>query len=69
VSGRHGTPFPLSGEAVGTNFNAALAESYQEKSQYHLALPLFFQALRLCQEPCHIAVLSKSRKDSHVLLP
>jgi hypothetical protein len=37
----------------------ALAQSYQDKSQYHLALPLFFQALRLCQEPCHIAVLSK----------
>lgn len=42
---------------------AALAQSYQDKTQYHLALPLFFQALRLCQDPCHIAVLSKSHHN------
>jgi hypothetical protein len=43
--------------------HVALAHSYQEKSQYHLALPLFFQALRLCEDPCHMAILSMSCND------
>lgn len=31
----------------------SLAKHYESKSQFHLAVPLFFQALRLCQSPCH----------------
>lgn len=39
---------------------SALARSYTDKSQHHLALPLYFQSLRLCEDQCHIAVLSTS---------
>ncbi|SPQ22139.1 d2694213-073f-48ff-b738-5d9b85163272 [Thermothielavioides terrestris] len=46
----------MSPEEIGGSLEA-LAHSYQEKSQYHLALPLFFQALRLCEDPCHMAIL------------
>ncbi|GAB1313951.1 hypothetical protein MFIFM68171_04161 [Madurella fahalii] len=46
----------MSADEVGASLEA-LAHSYESRSQYHLALPLWFQALRLCQEPCHIAVL------------
>lgn len=35
----------------------SLGQSYESKQQFHLALPLFFQALRLCDEPCHSAVI------------
>ncbi|KAH8893123.1 TPR domain-containing protein [Thozetella sp. PMI_491] len=35
----------------------SLAHSYERKSQFHLALPLFFQALRLSHDPCHSAVI------------
>ncbi|POS80550.1 TPR domain-containing protein [Diaporthe helianthi] len=35
----------------------SLAHSYERKSEFDLALPLFFQALRLCQDQCHIAVI------------
>lgn len=38
---------------------AALGHSYETKSQFHLALPLFFQALRLSQHQCHSATISK----------
>lgn len=38
---------------------AALGHSYEAKSQFHLALPLFFQALRLSQHQCHSATISK----------
>lgn len=34
-----------------------LAHSYERKSEFDLALPLFFQALRLCQDQCHMAVI------------
>ncbi|KAL2260074.1 hypothetical protein VTK26DRAFT_6038 [Humicola hyalothermophila] len=43
-------------EEVGGSMES-LAQSYMEKSQHHLAIPLLFQALRLCQDPCHIALL------------
>lgn len=35
----------------------SLAHSYERKSEFDLALPLFFQALRLCQDQCHMAVI------------
>lgn len=41
----------------------ALAQNLEQKGQFSLALPLFFQALRLCQkkeDQCHQAVISKS---------
>ncbi|KAK0635616.1 hypothetical protein B0T17DRAFT_482134 [Bombardia bombarda] len=46
----------MSAEQIGGTLES-LGHSYEAKSQFHLALPLFFQALRLCQEPCHSAVL------------
>ncbi|KAL2017634.1 hypothetical protein VTK56DRAFT_1902 [Thermocarpiscus australiensis] len=46
----------MSPEEIGGSLEA-LAHSYGGQSQHHLALPLFFQALRLCEEPCHIALL------------
>ncbi|KAL2264854.1 hypothetical protein VTJ83DRAFT_7364 [Remersonia thermophila] len=61
----------LSPEEIGGGLEA-LAQSYQQKKQHHLALPLYFQALRLCQEPCHIAVLMNNIAASfaeHPLIP
>ncbi|KAK4191535.1 hypothetical protein QBC35DRAFT_470573 [Podospora australis] len=46
----------LSLEETGAALES-LALSYMSKSQYHLAVPLLFQALRLCEEPCHMATL------------
>lgn len=37
-----------------------LALSYCEKKQFHLAVPLLFQSLRLSEDQCHTATLSKS---------
>lgn len=31
----------------------SLGNDYERKSQFHLAIPLFFHALRLCDDPCH----------------
>ncbi|KAK4156252.1 hypothetical protein C8A00DRAFT_12790 [Chaetomidium leptoderma] len=61
----------MSPEEIGGSLEA-LAQSYQDKTQYHLALPLFFQALRLCQDPCHIALLMNNISTSfaeHPLIP
>ncbi|KAK3945925.1 hypothetical protein QBC46DRAFT_370342 [Diplogelasinospora grovesii] len=46
----------MSSEQIGGALES-LGHSYETKSQFHLALPLFFQALRLSQNPCHSAVL------------
>ncbi|KJZ79580.1 hypothetical protein HIM_01049 [Hirsutella minnesotensis 3608] len=35
----------------------SLGRDYERKSQFHLAIPLFFQALRLCESPCHRPVI------------
>ncbi|OAA67979.1 tpr domain containing protein [Niveomyces insectorum RCEF 264] len=35
----------------------SLGHNYESRSQFQLALPLFFQALRLCSDPCHSAVI------------
>ncbi|ROW03158.1 hypothetical protein VPNG_08125 [Cytospora leucostoma] len=46
----------MSPEEIGGALES-LAHSYERKSEFDLALPLFFQALRLCQEQCHMAVI------------
>lgn len=53
-----GTPFLPSRLPEADRPPAALGHSYESRSQFHLALPLFFQALRLCNDPCHSAVIS-----------
>ncbi|PSR85907.1 hypothetical protein BD289DRAFT_367921 [Coniella lustricola] len=35
----------------------SLGQSFERREQYDLALPLFFQALRLCDDQCHLAVI------------
>lgn len=45
------TPQELGGEME------SLGRNYERRSQFHLAIPLFFQALRLCDSPCHRAVI------------
>ncbi|KZL76218.1 TPR domain-containing protein, partial [Colletotrichum tofieldiae] len=42
----------MSPEEIGGAMES-LAQHYESKSQFHLAVPLFFQALRLCNIPCH----------------
>ncbi|KAK2019363.1 TPR domain-containing protein [Colletotrichum eremochloae] len=42
----------MSPEEIGGAMES-LAQHYESKSQFHLAVPLFFQALRLCNSPCH----------------
>ncbi|KAK1983268.1 TPR domain-containing protein [Colletotrichum cereale] len=42
----------MSPEEIGGAMES-LAQHYESKSQFHLAVPLFFQALRLCDSPCH----------------
>ncbi|KAJ0161598.1 hypothetical protein CTA2_5962 [Colletotrichum tanaceti] len=42
----------MSPEEIGGAMES-LAHHYESKSQFHLAVPLFFQALRLCASPCH----------------
>ncbi|KAK2065196.1 TPR domain-containing protein [Colletotrichum caudatum] len=42
----------MSPEEVGGAMES-LAQHYESKSQFHLAVPLFFHALRLCDSPCH----------------
>ncbi|KHN99404.1 TPR Domain containing protein [Metarhizium album ARSEF 1941] len=35
----------------------SLGRDYERRSQFQLSVPLFFQALRLCESPCHRAVI------------
>ncbi|TWU79123.1 hypothetical protein ED733_008782 [Metarhizium rileyi] len=35
----------------------SLGRDYERRSQFQLAVPLFFQALKLCESPCHRAVI------------
>ena len=35
----------------------SLGRDYERRSQFQLATPLFFQALKLCESPCHRAVI------------
>ncbi|TQV93958.1 TPR domain-containing protein [Cordyceps javanica] len=47
----------------------SLGRDYERKSQFHLAIPLFFQALRLCEVPCHRAVLMNNLAASFAQIP
>ncbi|KAK0728595.1 hypothetical protein B0T26DRAFT_636943 [Lasiosphaeria miniovina] len=58
----------MSSEELGGALEA-LGHSYEAKSQFHLALPLFFRALQLCKEPCHIAVLMNNIATSFAQHP
>ncbi|KAJ4155674.1 hypothetical protein LMH87_000910 [Akanthomyces muscarius] len=47
----------------------SLGRDYERKSQFHLAIPLFFQALRLCDVPCHRAVVMNNLAASFAQIP
>ncbi|CAK7272291.1 hypothetical protein SEPCBS119000_005046 [Sporothrix epigloea] len=47
----------------------SLGHSYESRSQFHLALPLFFQALRVCSDPCHSAVIMNNLASSFAQHP
>ncbi|PHH81277.1 hypothetical protein CDD82_1143 [Ophiocordyceps australis] len=46
----------LSPQELGGSMES-LAHDYERTSQFHLAIPLLMQALRLCDSPCHRAVI------------
>lgn len=46
----------LTPEELGGSMES-LGRDYERRSQFQLAIPLFFQALRLCKTPCHRAVI------------
>ncbi|KAH0532830.1 hypothetical protein TsFJ059_001468 [Trichoderma semiorbis] len=46
----------LSPEELGGSMES-LGRDYERRDQFQLAIPLFFQALRLCETPCHRAVI------------
>lgn len=35
----------------------SLGRDYERRGEFHLSIPLFFQALRSCEDPCHRAVI------------
>lgn len=47
----------------------SLGRGYERKSQFHLAIPLFFQALRNCDSPCHRAVIMNNLAASFAQHP
>ncbi|VBB75191.1 Putative protein of unknown function [Podospora comata] len=58
-------------EEIGGTLES-LAHDYQAQAQHHLAVPLLFQALRMCDQPCHTAMLMSNISTSfaeHPLLP
>jgi tetratricopeptide (TPR) repeat protein len=57
------TPQELGGEME------SLGRNYESRSQFHLAIPLFFQALRLCDSPCHRAVIMNNLAASFAQHP
>lgn len=58
----------MSPESIGGALES-LAHSYESRSQFHLAVPLFLQALRLCQDPCHSAVIMNNLASSFAQHP
>ncbi|TPX15717.1 uncharacterized protein E0L32_000051 [Thyridium curvatum] len=58
----------MSPEEIGGALEA-LGHSYESRSQFHLAIPLFFQALNLCRDPCHSAVLMNNLAVSYAQHP
>lgn len=53
---------------VGASMES-LGRAYERKSQFHLAIPLFFQALRNCDSPCHRAVIMNNLSASFAQHP
>lgn len=47
----------------------SLGNGYERKAQFHLAIPLFFQALRLCDSPCHRATIMNNLAASFAQFP
>lgn len=58
----------MSAEDMGGALES-LGHSYERKSQFHLAVPLFFQALRLCRDQCHMAVIMNNLAASFAQHP
>ncbi|CAJ0539547.1 Ff.00g071070.m01.CDS01 [Fusarium sp. VM40] len=58
----------LSPEQVGGAMES-LGRDYERKSQFHLAIPLFFRALRLCETPCHRPVIMNNLAASFAQHP
>ncbi|PKS07574.1 hypothetical protein jhhlp_006178 [Lomentospora prolificans] len=47
----------------------SLARNYEKRSQFQLAVPLLFHALRLCEDPCHRPVLMNNLAASFAQHP
>ncbi|KAF4438491.1 TPR repeat-containing protein P27G11.02 [Fusarium austroafricanum] len=58
----------LSPEQMGGAMES-LGRDYEHKNQFHLAIPLFFQALRLCETPCHRPVIMNNLAASFAQHP
>ncbi|KAH8129655.1 hypothetical protein ACSS6W_006473 [Trichoderma asperelloides] len=58
----------LSPEELGGSMES-LGRDYERRSQFQLAIPLFFQALRLCESPCHRAVIMNNLAASFAQQP
>ncbi|KAF4467332.1 hypothetical protein FALBO_5796 [Fusarium albosuccineum] len=58
----------LTPEQMGSAIES-LGRDYERKSQFHLAIPLFFQALRLCDTPCHRPVIMNNLAASFAQHP
>lgn len=58
----------LSAEELGGSMES-LGRDYERKSQFQLAIPLFFQALRLCKDSCHRVVIMNNLAASFAQYP
>lgn len=58
----------LSPEELGGSMES-LGRDYERRSQFQLAIPLFFQALRLCKDPCHRVVIMNNLAASFAQYP
>ncbi|KAF4983851.1 hypothetical protein FZEAL_832 [Fusarium zealandicum] len=58
----------LNPEQMGSAMES-LGRDYERKSQFHLAIPLFFQALRLCETPCHRPIIMNNLAASFAQHP
>lgn len=47
----------------------SLGRDYERRSQFQLAVPLFFQALKLCESPCHRAIIMNNLAASFAQHP
>ncbi|KAM0552537.1 hypothetical protein ACHAPJ_007865 [Fusarium lateritium] len=58
----------LSPEQMGGAMES-LGRDYERKNQFHLSIPLFFQALRLCETPCHRPIIMNNLAASFAQHP